>query len=800
MFQNYLRIALRNLLRHRSYSVLNILGLALGITGAILIFLQVKYHLSTDRYHTNADRIYRVVTDLHLEEGSIEYGSGSPFPMVKAIQNDFPQIKTTAFIIRNQALTVEIPATGQTSPKRYLEKEGISFVNSDWFRIFDYKWLSGDPHKALGEPNSVVLTQKWARKYFGLENPVGKLIRVNNQFTFKVTGLLQDFPDNTDTKADMLVSLSTYQIIRPEFSESDWGWIDNNKETFVLLPPNFTAQQFDSAMPAFSRKYHGALAQVYHHHLQPLSDIHFNERYAGVIRKTLLWGLSLIGVFLVVIAGINFVNLATVQSFRRAKEIGVRKVLGSSRGQLFRQFILETTLLTLAAIFLSLLLATFLLPYLNQWTNLPLKLNLTADPLLWLFLVILAGTVIFLAGFYPTFVLSGFNPVQALKGKVASPQTSSVTLRRTLVVAQFVIAQVLIICTLVIANQLKLFRNTNLGFKADAVVMVPLPEKTTGTIDAVRNELKQHPGVRQVSFCFRPPASNTNNGGSFKYDTRTEWEAFPIRAKWADSEYLATFGLKLLAGRNISDRNPSLELLVNETLLRKLQIQDPNQILGKQIIVGELGDKPSKVVGVVADFNTRSLHTDIEPCIIGAAPETYQYAAIALQGNNLATTLPTIQEKWKAIYPQEVFEYQFLDEQIARFYATEEMLGKLIQAFTWLAILISCLGLYGLIAFTTVQRTKEIGIRKVLGASAASIVRLLTTDFLQLVLLATLIAWPLAGWAMHRWLQDFAYHTNISWWIFALAGLMAVTIALFTVSFQAIKAAVANPVKSLQSE
>jgi putative ABC transport system permease protein len=686
------------------------------------------------------------------------------------------------------------------APKRYLEKEGISFVSPAWFKIFDYKWLAGDPQHALAEPNAVVLTQKWAHKYFGPANPMGKLMRVNNQFTFKVTGLLQDFPENTDTKANMLVSLSTYKIIRPEFPENDWGWIDSNKETFVLLPPNFTAQQFDSAMPAFSRKYHGTDAQIFRHHLQPLTDIHFNEHYKGVIRKPLLWGLSLIGVFLVVIAGINFVNLATVQSFRRAKEIGVRKVLGSSRGQLFRQFMLETALLTLAATFLSLVLAKFLLPFLNQWTNLSLKLNFPTDPLLGLFLVLLAVAVILLAGFYPALVLAGFNPVQALKGKVALPQMRSVSLRKALVVTQFVIAQVLIICTLVIANQMKLFRNADLGFKAEAVVMVPLPEQTTGKIKALRNELKQHTNVRQVSFCFRAPASTTNNGGSFKYANRTEWETFPVRAKWGDSEYLATFGLKLLAGRNITDRDSTLELLVNETLLRKLQIRDPNQVLGKQIIVGELGDKPGKVVGVVKDFNLRSLHTDIEPCVIGNAPNIYQYAAIALQGSRITSSLATIREKWQAIYPQEVFEYQFLDEQLAHFYATEEMLGKLIQAFTWLAICISCLGLYGLISFTTVQRTKEIGIRKVLGASSATIVRLLTTDFLRLVLLANVIAWPLAGWAMHKWLQDFAYRTNISWWIFALAGLAAVGIALLTVSYQALKAAVANPVKSLRSE
>jgi putative ABC transport system permease protein len=461
---------------------------------------------------------------------------------------------------------------------------------------------------------------------------------------------------------------------------------------------------------------------------------------------------------------------------------------------------LETALITLAANLLSLGLAKLILIYLNSWINLNLKLNLTTDPLLWLFLVMLAIAIVFMAGFYPALVLANFNPVQTLKGKVALPQISLGTLRRALVVTQFIIAQVLIIAALVIGNQMKLFRNTDLGFNTKAVVMVPLPEPAKGKMEAFRNELRQQAGVRQVSLSFRAPVSTTNNGGSIKYHNRPAWESFPTRAKWGDAAYLSTFNLKLLAGRNISDRDSTMELLVNETLLRKLQIQDPNQVLGKQIMVGELGNKSGKVVGVVADFNTRSLHTAIEPTIIGNAPETYQYAAIALQRGNLAATLTAIQAKWQAIYPQEVFEHQFLDEQIARFYATEEMLGKLIQAFTWVAILISCLGLYGLISFTTVQRTKEIGIRKVLGASAAAIVRLLTVDFLRLVLLANIIAWPLAAWAMHRWLQDYAYRTPISWWIFALAGIFAVIIALVSISFQAFKAAVANPIKALRSE
>jgi len=369
-----------------------------------------------------------------------------------------------------------------------------------------------------------------------------------------------------------------------------------------------------------------------------------------------------------------------------------------------------------------------------------------------------------------------------------------------LVVLQFVIAQVLIISSLVVGNQMKLFRNTNLGFKTEAVIMLPVPEPAAGKMEAFRNELKGQTGVRQVSFCFRAPAATMNNGGSFKYDNRNQWEAFPLRGVWADTEYLATFDLKLLAGRNITDRDSVLELLVNEALLRKLQIQNTNQILGKELIIGELGDKPGRVVGVIRDFNLRSLHTTIEPCVIGPAQDTYQYAAVALQGNNLVRALSDIQGKWQSLYPQAVFEYQFLDEQIARFYANEEMLENLIEAFTWLAISISCLGLYGLIAFATVQRTKEIGIRKVLGASATSIVRLLTTNFLKLVLLANLIAWPLAGWVMHRWLQDFAYRIDLGWWVFALAGISALLIALLTVGFLAIKAAIANPVKSLRSE
>jgi putative ABC transport system permease protein len=797
MRDNNLKYALRSTIRKKSRNIINILGLFLGITGCFLIFVLVDFHLSVDRYHANAKSTYRVVTSLHLDDGSIEYDAGTPYPMVNAIKNDYKGIKDVAFVIRDQPLTMEVPQRNGTETNRYLEKTGIYFTNTDFFRIFDFKWIEGDPMTALSKPNAVVLTKAYAEKYFEKENPIGKLLHIQPSVNLEVTGVVENLNENTDMKANVFVSLPAYRIFRPEYPDNDWTWIDGNKETFLVLPSGLSREVFDNYMPTFAAKYTGN-PKVFHFSLQPLSGVHFDERYGGVISLSLIATLSVIGIFLLLIACINFINLATVQSIKVAKEIAVRKVLGSSRSRIFWQFMGKTFYIVLFAIILALIASYLALPYINSWLNLNLKLRIFTDPTIPIFLIILLISTVFFSGFYPGFILSGFKPVQALKGTFTF--NGRIALRRVLVVIQFVIAQTLLICALVMASQINFLQKKDLGFISKAIVMVHLPQDDKGKMETLRNILIENAQIKEVSLCNSAPLSTSNAGGLFKFDAGTKEEAFPIRSKRGDSHFLETFGLKLIAGKNLVENDTSSEVLVNQALLRKLHIVNPQDIVGKSISEYEFGPEPKKIVGVVSDFHLKSLHSDIEPCLITTQQNTYQYAAIDMKGSALQQTIAYVKQKWQEMYPESVFEYEFLDEQIGRLYNNELMLNKAIWVSTGLAILISCLGLYGIISFVIVQRSREIGIRKVLGASVGGIIYLFSREFLKLVFIAFVIASPLAFYFAQKWLQSFSYRISVSWWEFFVVGIFTSSIAFITVSLKTVTKALENPTRSIKTE
>ncbi|MES2732860.1 MAG: ABC transporter permease [Bacteroidota bacterium] len=796
MLYNYFKIALRNLVRHKSQTLIQVLGLTLGVTGGLLIFLLVQFHLSTDHYHHQADRIYRVVTDLHLEDGNVEHEPGTPFPMAKAIRNDFAEIKKTAFFIGTSGYTIDVTKAGQASPDRYLEREGIAFVSPEWFDIFDYQWLAGNPRFALSEPNTVVLTEKWATKFFKNENPMGRAIQLDHHHTLKVSGLLKDYPNNTDKKVDMFISLPTYKLIQPTFDETDWSWIDHNKETFVVLPASYVSEAFDRQMPAFARKYHGADAKFYRHHLQPLADIHFNPPYGGIIQKETVWALACIGLLLVATACINFVNLTTAQSLKRTKEVGIRKVLGGTRRQILWQSTSETAIITLLSVVLSMELAHVCLPFINAWIHESLQLNWLTDVQLLVFVLALMLVIIAFAGLYPALVMADFRPVQVLKGQLSKQKVGGLSVRKSLVVAQFVIVQVLMVGTWIVAQQVRYLATMDLGFSKDNRLIIPVPHGNKSTTEAMRNRLLQQPDIQQVSFSFQPPASPKANGGTIKYAGR-DWETFAVRFQFGDAQYLETYGIPLIAGRNVVASDTIREFVINEELVKKLGIRHPAEVLGQMLTADNV---TAPIVGVVKNFHARSLHVAIEPLLITTRQDKYAYAGIKLKSHQMGETLVHVKKAWQEAFPEEVFTYTFLDEHIAQFYEQETMISRLINLFALVAIFIGCLGLYGLVSLMAIQRTKEIGVRKVLGASVGSVVGLLSKDFLKLVLIANVIAWPLAYYAMNKWLEDFAYRIDIRWWVFALAGVIALLIALFTVSFQAIKAALANPVKSLRTE
>ena len=799
MLQNYLRIAFRTLRSQRAYTLLNVVGLTVGLAGSLLIFLFLRYHLSTDRHHANFDRIVRIDTDLHLDDGSIEYNAEGPPPMAAALRTHYPQVEQAAFLLGMRDITVSTQQVAYEPPTRFLEHQRVGFVEPEWLDVLSYIWLQGDAKTALRSPNQAVLTESWAKRYFGTTNVLGQTLTLDNKAIITVVGIVADSPGPTDTDLRLLVSLPTIRQLIPTIDLNDWTLLNSTNRVYARLktPPDIVSLQ--KALPSLSKQQYGESAHIYQFAVQPLADIHFDvaRDSAHAIRASLLWSLGVIGILLILAACINFINLATAQSLRRSKEVGIRKTLGSSRRQLVGQFLLETLLVVLTGTALALLLVVVILPLFNQWLS--VNLSLRVDGPMLGFMVLLIGLVIVLAGGYPAAMLSGFTPLAALTGKLSLRTNGKYSVRQVLIVVQFVVCQALIIGSLVVANQIRYMQRADLGFRKDNVVIVNLPYGQKAEQDAFKQQLLPYAAIQSVSLTVLPPTSGLGYGGSFKFDGRADWEKYPILERLADADYLETYGMKLLAGRNVTPGDTIRDYVINETLLHKLGFQKPEQVLGRKL-QHYLSNVPLPIVGVVPDFHQKSLRDEIGPCIITSYAPWYRQAGIRITGSDPAKTLQYIRQTWQQLFPDEVFEYQYLDEQLAKLYETETLTARLINVFTGIAILICCLGLYGLVSFVVVQRTKEIGIRKVLGASVGSIVTLLSKDFIKLVLIAIVIASPIAWYAMHRWLQDFAYKVDIAWWVFALAGSLAVGIALLTVSFQSVKAAIMNPVKSLRSE
>lgn len=798
MLRSYLTLALRTLRSQRSYTFLNLTGLSVGMAGGLLIFVFLRHHLSTDRHHAHFDRLVRISTDLHLDDGSIEFSAAGPGPLAKALRTRYPQVEQAGFLLGIRELNVAVRQSTTRPPTRFLEHEGVGFVEPEWLETLTYEWLQGDAKTALRAPNRAVLTESWAQRYFGTADALGQTLILDNKATVTVTGIVADPPGPTDTPLGLFVSLSTAPQIGVTMDpNTDWWALNSANRVYARLKSPEALTRLQTAMPDLSKQQYEKSAHIFQFMVQPLSDLHFDiaRDPAHAIRSSLLWALGVVGLLLVLAACINFVNLATAQRLQRGKEVGVRKTLGSSRGQLVGQFLLETLLLVLAATVMAVLLTRLLLPFFNNWVQLNLTLRLNA-PTVGFIGALLLGVVL-LAGAYPALVLSGVSPWAALRGRLTT-SASGLRVRQGLVVVQFAVCQALIFGALVVVQQVRYIQEADLGFQKDKVVVVNLPYGQKPRQDAFKQKLLEHTAIQSVSLSVLPPSNSLFYGGSFKFDGKPDWEKYPITDKLGDADYLKTYGLHLLAGRNITPGDTIRDYVINETLMRKLGFQRPEAVLGRRLQY-HLSAVPLPIVGVVKDFHQKSLREIITPCILANQASWYRRAGIRLTGNP-GQALTHIQQTWRQIFPDEVFTYQFLDQQIAQLYQTETLINRVINTFTILAILICCLGLYGLVTHVVTQRTKEIGIRKVLGASVAGIVRLLSGDFLKPVLLAALLGLPLAGYVMSRWLQDFAFRIELTWWLFALAGGLAVCVALLTVSFQSIKAALANPVKSLRNE
>lgn len=803
MIKNYLKIAWRNLWKHPFYTFINIGGLGLSIGCSIILFQFITYHLSFDTYHHDAKQLYRVVNWLTFEDGLPIYDPGAPLALARDLKANDSRIKEIGMLLKMHDINVAIPQNGQAAKKMFAEHENIGITDAHFFNLFDYQWEQGNKNNALNEPNTVVLSHSLAEKYFGSQDVLGKTIRVDNKNTFTVTGVVKDHPANTDIKSDIFLSLSTLDNIYPDFVKqlkNQWSAINSTSCVYVALQDGVNPHDIERNIAQLNIKAQGAvMAKPFHFMLLPLNEVHFDGRFTGVIQHSLLTTLGAIGLLLIIIACVNFINMATAQSFKRAREIGTRKVLGSTPLAIFIQFISETAYIVIFAALLSFVMVTIAIPVLNTWLQIQLSFNIFTDVHLIVFVITVLILIILAAGSYPALVLSRFKPVNALKNQVGSQTQTAGFTRKGLIIIQNIVAQVLIISTLLINMQVNYLKTADLGFNKNAVLMLPIPSNEQTKTDYLRNQLLADPAIKSVSFCHNAPSSNNGNGGSIQYDTR-EWEKFVGWTIVGDADYVKTFGLKLVAGRNITESNKPREYLINEKLMQMLGVKDPQQIIGKKFTAGDLSNKAGTIVGVVKDFHAKSLYVPIGPEYITTFMYRYQYAGVKISSGDLPTVISHIKKQWQSVYPDNVFEYRFLDQQVADFYQKENLLNKLITSSAVIAIFISCLGLLGLISLLTVQRTKEIGIRKVLGASVGNITGLLSVDFLKLVIVGVVIATPVAWLMMHKYLQNFAYRIDIKWWVFALTAFIALLIAFVTVSFQSIKAATASPVKSLRSE
>jgi putative ABC transport system permease protein len=808
MIRNYFKIAWRTLLRHKAYSAINITGLAVGIAACLLIFVVVQYELSFDKFQKNYNRIYRIVTSTKHTDGSEENNPGIPCPAVDDLKIAIPQFEKIAAI--NSTYGSQVTVLGDNSnsdvatSKKFIENNNIIFAQPGYFDIFNAKWLSGNA-QVLTDPSSIVLTKTSAAKYFGnWEKSIGKFLKLDNTVLLKVNGIVEDAPENSDFPVKAFISYEAFKRQGDKYGYSnEWGSLSSSNQAYVLLKPNAKPEDVQAQLISFSKKHANPGAKnIRNEILQPLSNLHFDYKYGTLgdhsSSKTVLWTLALIGVLIIIMASINFINLSTAQAVGRSKEVGIRKVMGSSRGQLIGQVIGETFMIVLFSIILALVIAKVSIPYLSSVASVPKDIPLfSTGSILFLFAILIVVTL--LSGTYPAMIMSGFQPVLAIKSKISSANIGGLSLRRVLVVTQYAISQMLIIGTIVAISQMNFVRNADLGFNKEAILILPAYSDSANLarMKPLKDQLLGNPNVISVSFASDEASSDNNWASNFAFDHKED-EDFPAFHKYGDADYIKTFGLQLIAGNGYSASDTMRELVVNETLLKKVGFPDPQKAIGKQLRIG--GHQWLPVVGVVKDFKTNSLREEVKPLTITSARQNYFTIAVKLRTTDISRTTSQIQKQWENTYPEYAYTSHFTDETIERFYRQETQLSLLYKIFAAIALLISCLGLYGLVSYMAVQKTKEVGIRKVLGAGVGSIVIMFSKEFTILISIAFIVAAPVAWYFMNRWLQNFAYRISMGVGVFVLAIISSLLIAWITVGYRALRAALANPVKSLRTE
>ncbi|GAB3048672.1 ABC transporter permease [Spirosoma pulveris] len=807
MLRNYLKIAWRNLVRHKGYTFINVFGLAIGLACCLVIFLYVQDELRFDRFHAKASQIYRIINH-RSSEGVQMVMARTPPAYGPTLTTSFPEVQQSVRLFEfggNELVAYR--------DRKFFESN-ILLADSMFFALFSFPLTRGDAAQVLRSPDAIVLSETMARKYFGSQDPLGKPLTIDGTYKFRVTGVMKDVPVSSHLKASFVGSFSALRDMVGLERLKSWGW--QQFYTYITLAEGSDPAQVNAKLPAFLAQHApGEVAQRNardNYQLQALTDVHlrssdveYDIAQKGDIQY--IYAFSLVAVFTLLIACFNFMNLSTARSARRAKEVGMRKAVGAQRAQLIRQFLGESLLQTSMALGLALLLTGLVLPTLNDWTGKSLSFTAMLTIPFGLSLLAAVALVGLLAGSYPAFFLSGFKPLNVLKGAVKGV-ASGALLRRNLVVVQFAVSIMLMIGAGIVFHQIRYIQTKNLGFSKEQLVLLPVRTKAMRqTIETIKAELSQNPSIVGATACYGVPGGRFAGDG-INVPGRTE--PFSTNMFLVDEDYIPTMGMTMVAGRNFSKgygTDAGEGFVLNETAVRELGWGTPAKAIGRSINWRQWEPptpadsiKRGKVIGVVKDFNYKTIHQKIEPMVLQIVPAEYSHLVVRIRPGATTTALGVLGEKWRAVASEWPFEYTFLDEQFADQYRSEQVFGKVFGLFTFLSLFITCLGLFGLAAFTAEQRTKEIGVRKVLGASVTSIVALLANDFLQLVLIALLIASPIAWYAMSHWLAGFAYRVAIHWWMFAGAGLLALGIAFLTVFFQSVKAALTNPVNSLRSD
>jgi putative ABC transport system permease protein len=797
MLRNYLKIALRNIRKHKGYSYINISGLALGMACCLLIVLFVRDELSYDRYHENADQIYRVIKETE-SKGKRSLSISTPPPLSRALVDDFPEVINSVRLITPTQKEILV----SYEDKKFYETR-FFFADPSFFDIFTFPLFRGNPETALQEPYSLLITEEMSEKYFGDEDPLGKIITYNNKDDYKITGILKNIPHNSHFRFDFLASFTTlnHYFVLPL---DDWG--SNALYTYILIQERYSPEKIEKRFAEFVRRHVGENHFLKDLYLQPLADIHLHSHLRGEIESNsdlaYIYIFSAIAILILIIGCFNFVNLSTARHMNRAKEVGMRKIMGADRLQIIKQYLGESILFSLTALPVALVLVEFFLPVFNSLVKKELTVGYISNFSFVITMVSVTFLVGVVSGIYPALFLSSFQPVRVLKAMFRTGPSRS-ALRSVLVLTQFSITILLITCTVVINNQLNFVKNTKLGFDKDHVIILPIKERSILRMyQPIKNELLRNSNILKVAVSSDIPGKSGVNSNPFRPEGFDLDNKIFLHNMRVDYDFIEALEIEIKEGRAFSEdylTDASGAFILNEAAVQEIGWQSP---IDKQLEWFPGGDRYKKgtVIGVIKDFHFKSLHKKIEPLVLHIWPRSFDNIVIRTRPDDLKGTLVYIRNKWNEFTPNYPFVYSFLDEDFDKLYKSEERLGKIFIYFSLLSIFIACLGLVGLASFSTEQRTKEIGIRKVLGASVSNIVLLLSKEFTKWVLIANIIAWPITFYTMNRWLQNFAYRVNIGIWTLILTTLFAFMIALVSVSYQSIKVALANPVESLKYE